>query len=536
MVNILSVVAQAPLFQWANRLGGSGDDHANSIAVDDNGNSFVTGGPSRGFLSKFDASGKLAWTKHLGGELYSTGWEVTLDKIGNIYVTGFFTGKMDFDPDSTTVFELTSNGSADVFIIKLNNTGELLWVKQIGGVNNDAGFSVSVDDSGNVLTTGKFGGTVDFNPGTATYNLTTFGTAGIFISKLDKNGDFIWAAGIGGSSNDYGSDIAIDKFGNIYTTGIFADTADFDPGVGKYNLIAGNYKSTFILKLNKDGNFMWAKSIESNENSIPASIAIDLLNNVFLCGTFKGQVDFDPGSGVSNLYSSDGSFDIFIMKLFNNGNFSWVKNIAGTNDDYGNYIVTDRNNSIYITGKFAGIVNIDSLGWDIKLSSYGNDDVLILKIDKFGDFEWVKQIGGSYTDVGNALAVDMNNNVYVTGGFLRTADFDPGSPIFNLDAIDEMDIFVLKLGFPSSEVNVISTFDSFMVYPNPTNGVFYIALQDNEEWVNIEVYSSTGVLVWSEVGNFQVNTLNLTDCSKGLYVVQVRYGNGLIKSQKIILE
>src|SRR5674476_671097 len=112
----------------------------------------------------------------------------------------------------------------------------LVWAKNMGGASDDYVNSIAVDASGNVYTTGYFLGTVDFDPGAGTYNLTSAGGYDIFISKLDASGNFVWAKNMGGASDDRGTSIAVDASGNVYTTGSFRGTADFDPGAGTYNL------------------------------------------------------------------------------------------------------------------------------------------------------------------------------------------------------------------------------------------------------------------------------------------------------------
>ena len=159
-----------------------------------------------------------------------------------------------------------------IFIILLTLAATILhaqsvnfkWAKQMGGTGADAGgSSVTVDAAGNVYTTGGFGGTADFDPGPGTYNLTSAGTYDMFISKLDSSGNFIWAKQLGGTGADAaGASIAVDADGNVYTTGGFVGTADFDPGPGVFTLSAiGNFrtKASFVLKLDADGNFIWAK-------------------------------------------------------------------------------------------------------------------------------------------------------------------------------------------------------------------------------------------------------------------------------------
>jgi hypothetical protein len=138
----------------------------------------------------------------------------------------------------------------DIFISKLNAAGNLIWAKSMGGTDSDGGLSIAADGLGNVYTTGVFQGTVDFDPGVGTRNLTSAGLRDFYISKLDSAGSLIWAKSMGGTLNDVGHSIAIDSSGNVYTTGHFTGTADFDPGAGIDTLTSAGGADIFISKYN----------------------------------------------------------------------------------------------------------------------------------------------------------------------------------------------------------------------------------------------------------------------------------------------
>jgi len=197
---------------------------------------------------------------------------VALDSSGNIYSTGNFQGGVgDFDPGAA-VYNLTPTGStADVFISKLNSSGEFIWAKKVGGlVGNEGARSIYVDSSNNVYVTGIFYGTVDFDPGVGVFNLSATGfNQDIFILKLDSNGDFVWAKKLGGSSNEDAYSVTADSSGNVYTTGRFLDIGDmdFDPGAGAYNLTSNSY-DVFISKLDVRMLYILRHSIIAFTSSI----------------------------------------------------------------------------------------------------------------------------------------------------------------------------------------------------------------------------------------------------------------------------
>jgi len=208
------------------------------------------------------ASSNNFWAKSMGGMYWDQGNSIAVDSSGNVYTTGRFWGTADFDPGPGT-FNMTSAGGNDIFVSKLDSSGNFVWAKRMGGTDDaydgDIGLGIAVDSSGNVYTTGYFYGTADFDPGSGTYNLTAV-EYDIFVSKLNSNGDFVWAKSMGGAGWDKAASIAVDTSGNVYTTGFFEYNADFDPSLDVFDLVSpGSNDSIFISKLDSSGNFVWAK-------------------------------------------------------------------------------------------------------------------------------------------------------------------------------------------------------------------------------------------------------------------------------------
>ena len=315
------------------------------------------------------------------------------------------------------------------------------WAKKLGGSSSDLGNSIATDSAGNVYITGSFFWTADFDPGVGTANLTSAGGTDIFISKLNSDGSFAWAKNLGGSSFDYGNSIATDSAGNVYTTGYFYETADFDPGAGTANLTSAGGTDIFISKLNSDGTFAWAKNLGGISGDYGNSIATDSAGNVYTTGYFYETADFDPGAGTANLTSAGGT-DIFISKLNSDGTFAWAKQFGGSSDDNGYSIATDSAGNVYTTGWFfLRTANFDPGAG----TSAGSVDIFISKLNSDGSFAWAKNLGGSSFDYGNSIATDSAGNVYTTGYFYETADFDPGAGTANLTSAGGTDIFISKL-------------------------------------------------------------------------------------------
>jgi hypothetical protein len=394
-------------------------------------------------VSQIAKSQTFEWAKQMGGSSFEYGRSIAVDAIGNIYTTGFFYQTVDFDPGAG-VYNLNSNGNINAFVSKLDAAGNFIWAKQIGENSSNYSVSIALDNSGNVYTTGRFGGTVDFDPSIGTYNLTSLGSDDIFISKLDSAGNFVWAKQIGGNLDDYGLSIALDTLGNIFTTGRFSSTVDFDPGIGTYNLTSVGNSDIFISKLDTAGNFVWAKQIGGNFFDEGRSIKIDASSNVYITGSFRDIVDFDPGIGVHNLTSISGA-DVFVSKLDASGNFIWAKQMGGISYEEGNSITVDALGNVYTTGYFEGTVDFDPSVGTYNLTSVGNYDIFISKLDASGNFDWAKQMGSIDDDVSYSIGVDAIGNIYTTGYFVGTVDFDPGVGTFNLTPVGNYDIFISKL-------------------------------------------------------------------------------------------
>lgn len=286
----------------------------------------ASSGSSDAFILKLNTSGNFQWVKQfkcLGGNA-SVDY-LSLDATGNVYSTGnFWNSGIDCDPGPGSAV-LSNNGLGDIFISKLDANGDYVWAKRMGSSGFDYGLSIVVDANGNVYSTGYFEGTVDFDPGSGTQNLTSLGSRDVFISKLDANGDYVWAKGMGSSTaNDIGNGIDVDASGNIYTIGYFEGTVDFDPGTGTVNKTSAGDKDIFVQKLDNNGDFVWVNSIGSSAEDQGVSIALGASNNIYLAGHFNGTSDFDFSSGTSNLTSA-GSKDVYFTK--------WSQSSVGIGED-----------------------------------------------------------------------------------------------------------------------------------------------------------------------------------------------------------
>ncbi|HEY3477130.1 MAG TPA: SBBP repeat-containing protein, partial [Anaerolineales bacterium] len=359
----------------------------------------------------------FGWVQGGGGMNLDYATAIAEDDSGNVYATGFVTN---------------GPGNEDAFLNKWDTNGTPIWARFVAGAAHDANHGVALDGAGNVYVAGAYSDMVEFDPGNSAGNLTSEGLTDIFVIKYDPDGSVIWVKGLGGTSSDGGYGITADESGNVYVTGIYVDTVDFDPGGGVSTLTSAGFADVFILKLDSDGNFFWAKSMGGPGSDYSFDVAVDGNGNVFTTGYFNDTADFDPGAGTSNL-TSLGLSDIFISKLDSSGNFVWARRAGGASSDVGVEITLDESGNAYSAANFYGLV------------SGANNDILISKLNMDGNWLWTKGIGGTSFDASYGIALDEARNVYITGEFADTVDFDPGEGTSSLTSAGASDVFISKL-------------------------------------------------------------------------------------------
>lgn len=307
------------------------------------------------------------------------------------------------------------------------------WAQTWGSTGWDLAYATAVDNSGNIYVTGTFNGTVDFDPGPGVSNQTSKGTDDAFLSKFNANGFFQWVRTWGGSSYDEGFGVATDSTGNIYVTGWFSGTVDFNPGTGVFNLTSNGWEDAYLTKFDTNGNFIWAGSWGSDEDwDAGLSVAVDTSNNVFVTGFYsETTVDFDPGPGTSNRTSA-GWEDIYISKFNSSCVFQWVRDWGYDDTDAGTSVTTDGSGAAYITG------------WVYRTTATDSEDVFLRKYSATGTLNWSRVWGGDWEDYGRGVVADSSGNVYVTGDFWETVDFNPGTGEDWRTAIDWSDAFLSK--------------------------------------------------------------------------------------------
>lgn len=361
-----------------------------------------------------------------GSKTAATG--VLTDQQGNVYTYGRYEDSVDFDPGIGD-YILYSNGETDIFIQKLDQNGDFVWVRSFGGTSPEFSGYITFDMSGNLILTGIFRDSVDFDPGPGVQYINANFNGDAYIMKMDPNGNLIWIKVVGGTYIDGAAGVAVNSLDQICVVGRFGHTVDFDPGPGVFNMTANSPAGQgFILKLTSGGNFIWARAA----GWICGPVSFDSSNDILVYGMYDGTMDFDPGPGVYNLTATGGN-DAFLLKLSGNGTFVWAKSFGGKSAEITSALSIGDSQNIYLSGTFQDTVDLDPGPGISSFISNGIEDVYIMKLNSSGNLVWARTFGGpSWERVTHTT--DSIENILVTGSFQDTVDFDPGASVHNLAA------------------------------------------------------------------------------------------------------
>jgi hypothetical protein len=464
------------------------------------------------YIAKYDTSGNFIWAKQLGGQQGLVEYDLQIDKHGNLFILGLFTGPVDFDPGPGQ--HVIIPGNSPTFLLKLDHNGNFSWVEQLPYALN----TLNIDILGDLIIGGDFSGTQDFDPGAGTFTATANGLDGaedMAVIKLDSSGNFIWMRQIKnlGTSSPQTYGLKSDMEGSVYLAGAFSSTLDFDPGAGITSLTAAGLEDGFLLKLDKDGNFAWARQFGAEGSDEIVGLEVDKYGSVYTTGAFQKSVDFDPGPA-DFILTATGLYTCFISKLDKNGNFVYAKNFqSGTTA--GQALAIDSSNNLYISGYFIDSVDFDPGPGVYKVGGY---DLFTTKLDGYGNFVWVAPYIGTsdnyFESIYSAIKVDVLKNVYFTGEFTGTVDFDPDSTVYPVTSPGggfETYLHKLSQGMNTLKIINVDTCDSFSlndsIYSSP--GTYYQTLTNSAGYDSIIQLNLTRKEVFSQ--------LSVTTCGSYLW-------------------
>ncbi|MCF8372446.1 MAG: SBBP repeat-containing protein [Bacteroidales bacterium] len=592
----------------------NGDHHyATSIATDNEGFIYTTGGftdtvdfdPGPGmfqlyphsigvldiYICKFDSTGSFIWAKNIGDIYSEYGTTIKTDQFNNIYLTGVMTGIVDFDP-GPGISNVTGYGNYDVFVAKYSSSGELNWAKAFGGAGEDYGDGIAVDLNGNVYVTGRFYEFADFDPGIGTNLIYSNGLDDIFICKFDAVGNIGWVRTIGGTEGDSGKDISVDPSGNVYTTGVFSNNVDFDPGPPWCYYSSYGGPDVFICKHDPTGKFEWAKRVGGYTLDASNSIFVDPNGFVFTTGLFKGSFNTGQGNGIPILNSS--IYDAFVAVFDFDGSFIWADHFGHIppGGSCGISICRGPDTSFYLLGDYYNSIDFNLSDTFPPLTSVGTQNIFLAKfsvcnnsyseiielvcgnyISPSGNYIWYTS--GIYKDtLTNAAGNDSIITLYLTiidvnvsvtqqdnnltanaiGVIYQWIDCQNGNtPIpgaTNQSTTPTQNgsyaVIITQNGCTdTSSCYTISTigmegaeeFSGIKIYPNPANDILYIDLGNSLGSGKIELINTSGqVLMVKEIGNQTKLEFDLRHLPAGEYFIRLIVEEKQVYVEKIVKE
>jgi hypothetical protein len=430
----------------------------------------------------------------------------SVDSFGNLYITGYFTGTVDFDHSEGEDFR-SSNGNQDIFITRINSNGTYGWTYTIGSFNNDRALSVITDSNNDVIVAGYYSGVLDFDISDANASLTNKGHNDLFVMKLSKLGKFLWVYGAGGSSYDEAKAVTAMN-NNIYVTGYYAETVDFNPSNPGNEVHTSNGNTDiFITKLNSSGSHIWTRTTGASTTDSGEGITNDG-TYIYTTGYFNGTVEFNEGES----YSSGLSNGTFISKLDRENNMEWTRIIKASDaDDYSSgakaYTVATDSDNIYVAGEFTGNVDFNhSEGTDSDSSTSFPENTFVVKTGKDGTYIAKKTIKGD-GQIKPGKIITGNEKLYLSGSFTGTADFSVSS--VSSTASYTTDMFLITLNNSLSPESVYTTGSIGNDYGH-TVTIFNTTLYLSGSFTNTVNFADTGESLYQSSGSSDIFTRQST--------------------------
>lgn len=421
--------AQSGGHAWSKRFGDASNQSVASVALDPAGYVVATGsffgaidlggGPlsSAGqqdvYLAKFDSSGNHIWSRRFGDAVAQFARTVVIDGSGNVILTGSFNGSVNFGGTS-----LVSAGGLDIFVVKFDTNGGLVWSKRFGDANTQTGNDVALDSAGNLIATGAFSGSVDFGGGM----LASAGQSDIYLVKFDVNGNHVWSKRFGDASVQTGSGLAVDGSGNVVATGSFNGTLDF----GGAAMTSAGGSDIFLVKFDPGGGFVWNKRFGDATNQTGNDVAVDSAGNSTITGSFFGSVDFGAGALVGG-----GQQDVYLAHFSSAGMHLWSRAFGGSSDDFGNAVAVNASGNCILTGSFQGSVNFGGG----PLTGAGGADVYVARYGPNGTNLSSSAYGDATTQSGSSIALSGAGDALVAGDFQGNIDLG-GGPLTSAGGYD----------------------------------------------------------------------------------------------------
>jgi hypothetical protein len=461
---------------YSTYLGGSGDDQGDGIAVDTEGNTYITGStkstdfptvdplqPIGGgahydaFVTKIDPSGSaIVYSTYLGGSQNEFGSSIAVDSAGSAYVIGD-TFSSDFPIAGNALQRVCNRGSncavwGDAFVAKLSADGSVLsYSTFLGGSADEHGRDIAVDNSGNVYVTGDTDST-DF-PTKHPLQPTNAGSPNVFVAKINSSGSaLIYSTYLGGTVDDEGWAIAVDRRGDAYITGVSL-SPDF-PTTNALQPKFGGTIDAFVAKISATGTtLVYSTYLGGSEQDQALGIAVDGEGNAFVTG-FTASIDF-PTNKPLQAANDGGDSDAFVAKLNPQGSgLVYSTYLGGTGSDYGVHVAVDSSGNAYVTGGTSS-TDFPTIN-PLQAANAGGTDVFISELNPTGStLRFSTYLGGSGSDSPSRSTIDNVGNLYVTGE-TNSTDFPTMNPLQAAYA-GANDGFVVKIFIAAPTTTTLSS-------------------------------------------------------------------------------
>jgi len=419
------------------------------------------------------------------------------------------------------------------------------WGLTWGGTDSDDAWDVAVDASGNAYVVGSFKGTADLDPHPSVDNHVSNGLMDAYIIKISNAGIYQWGLSWGSTNDDISNAVTIDNAGDIYVTGSFRGTVDFDPGTGVAEHTSNGVLDTFLSKFNSYGELLWVGNFGGPGNETGLDIATDNNNNIYIVGIAAANADFDPGPG-QNIPPYHSNEDAYLSKFDSNCEFQWVGRWGAYLYNAANGVTTDNTGNIYVTGSYyVGKIDLDPGPGTDEHPCAGGHDAYLSKFNSDGDYQWGRTWGGGQHDGGFSVAIYGADNIYVRGYFGSTVDFDPGPGVDEHTCAVNSDDFISKFN-STGDFQWADTWDGL----TPSGRIFRISANSLGDVITVGSISGSAIDLdpgpgvdeyntyaydgytsyfnpaseyqWARVispGGNQVNMSVITDSSNYIYVV-----------------
>ena len=483
-------------YLWAKRAGGNSTDKGQSVTTDNSGNIITTGffdspiiafgntnlvNPSTGYheayLVKYNGDGNLLWAKKIGGIESEIGASVCVDSSGNIILVG------SFESASITIgiTTLPNSGIDDIFVAKFYPNGDLIWAKGFGGPSMDNPTCVTTDSTGNIIFCGNYT-SPSLNFGNIT--LTNQGSYDLFMTKLNPNGNVLWAKNFGGTNFEIDAYVKCNTNGEIFLSGSFASDSI---SIGNSTLNNTGLCDIFLAKFDNNGEAIWSINEGGTDYDFSSQISLDTNGNVYLIGDYSSA---SMTVGPNTLINS-GFYDIVISKFNSNGTAIWAKSYGGSSSEDANSIICEDNGSVFASFSFSSTAISSG---NFYFNNVGNSDILLMKLDSLGNSVWAQSIGGIDSEECTSMTLDVNKNLIFTGGF-RSQPLVLGS--INLNNAGGDDVLLTKIAAASITEIDDQELSLVELYPNPANDVLNVLTAADALGKNYFILDVTGKAIFS---------------------------------------